>query len=89
MGRALAFGYGSTLATAYMAARPNARRLLLDGAALGLATWAAGYLGWLPATRLMPPVWRQETKQVLPNVISHVLFGIATVATFNWLKMRL
>ncbi len=88
VGSALPFGYGLTFATAYAAARPG-ERVLLDGTALGLATWAAGYLGWLPATRLMPPVWKQETKRVLPNLLSHVVFGIATVAALKWLKRRL
>lgn len=85
---ALAFGYGVTFATAYAAIR-NREKLLLDGTALGLATWAAGYLGWLPATGLTPPVWKQEPKKVVPNILSHVVFGIATVAACKWLRRRL
>ncbi len=88
LGLALAFGYGLTFATTYAAAR-SAEKVLLDGTALGLATWAAGYLGWLPATKLMPPVWKQEAKQVVPGILSHVVFGIATVAAIKWLKQRL
>jgi hypothetical protein len=85
---ALALGYGVTFATAYAATRP-AEKVLRDGTALGLATWAAGYLGWLPATGLMPPVWKQEPKTVVPNVLSHLFFGIATVAACKWLRKRL
>jgi hypothetical protein len=87
--RGLPFGYGTAFATAYALGRKADKNTLLDGAALGLFTWAAGYLGWLPATKLMPPVWKQEAKQVLPNVLSHIVFGIATVAAVKWLKQRL
>lgn len=86
---ALAFGYGMTLAGVYGAARPRAGNTWLEGTGLGLATWAVGYLGWLPATKLAPPVWKHETKQVVPGILSHVLFGIATVALFKWAKDKL
>ncbi len=85
---ALGLGYGMTLATAYAASKPM-EKVVLDGAALGLVTWATGYLGWLPATGLMPPIWKQKTKQVAPNILSHVVFGIATVAAFKWLRQKL
>ena len=39
--------------------------LLRDGLGVGLAVWAAGYLGWLPRTRLMPPVTEQPPEQVV------------------------
>ncbi len=87
--RALAFGYGCTFAAAYGAVRKQDINLLLDGTALGLLTWAAGYLGWLPASRLMPPIWKQPPRQVLPNMLSHVLFGVASIAAFRWFKRRL
>jgi hypothetical protein len=85
----LAFGYGTAFGLLYGGARPRGGDVLLDGAALGTATWAAGYLGWLPATRLTPPVWKQTPKQVVPNFLSHVLFGIATVALFRWSRQKL
>jgi uncharacterized membrane protein YagU involved in acid resistance len=90
----LGLGYGSTFGLLYAALCANRRsssatRVLVDGAALGTATWAVGYLGWLPATRLMPPVWKQEPKQILSGILSHVLFGIATVGVFTWLARKL
>ncbi|HWH72258.1 MAG TPA: hypothetical protein VNT26_23045 [Candidatus Sulfotelmatobacter sp.] len=85
----LAFGYGITWGLLYAALRPRGRNLLLEGATLGTATWAAGYLGWLPATRLTPPVWKQTPKQVVPNLLSHMLFGITTVALLKWAQGRL
>jgi len=82
--QALAFGYGLTFGSLYAATRPRGGNVWLEGTALGVATWAAGYLGWLPAAGLTPPVWKHEAKQVAPNILSHVVFGVATVAAFKW-----
>ena len=89
----LGFFYGATFGVLYAAMCARRRssltaRVLMDGAALGTGTWAVGYLGWLPATRLMPPVWEQEPKQVVPGILSHVVFGIATVGLFKLLAKR-
>ncbi len=62
---------------------------LVAGTVLGLATWAVGYLGWLPATGLMPPVTRQEPARVAGPIATHVGYGIATAATHQWLRRRL
>jgi uncharacterized membrane protein YagU involved in acid resistance len=67
----------------------SATRIVTEGAALGVASWAIGFLGWLPATRLMPPVWKQKTKQVVPSIFSHVLFGIVTAGVFRFLAKKL
>ena len=50
----LAVGYGLTFGALYAAVRPRGGPTLTDGVALGLVTWAAGYLGWLPAAGLRP-----------------------------------
>lgn len=84
----LAAGYGVTAGALYGALRPGGGNVLLDGTALGLGTWAAGYLGWLPAMGLMPPVSEQDVSQVVGPVARHILFGIATVLTFRRLRER-
>lgn len=56
----LGFGYGLTFAVLYELLHRKETNLIMEGTALGLATWAAGYLGWLPATGLMPRVTRQN-----------------------------
>src|SRR5258706_7788845 len=85
---ALAFGYGMTFGSLYAAFRPRDAKVLRDGAALGTAAWGAGFLGWLPATKLTPPFWRQKPKQVVPNILIHIIFGVATVALFKQAKKR-
>ena len=83
--KSLHLGYGATCGALYAAARPEGGSPLTEGAALGLLTWAAGYLGWLPATGLMPPVWKQEPAQALTPPLTHALFGMATVAAYDLL----
>src|SRR4051794_17511994 len=48
--KSLHMGYGATFGALYAVLRPEGGSPFLDGACLGLLTWAAGYLGWLPAT---------------------------------------
>jgi hypothetical protein len=81
----LALGYGATFGALYAASRPEVESVLSEGSTLGVATWAAGYLGWLPATGLMPPITRQNAEQILGAVASHILFGIATVGLYRLL----
>ena len=61
--RGLGLGYGLTFGALYAALRPRGGSVLAEGVALGLACWAAGYLGWLPAAGLMPPVDEQDPAQ--------------------------
>jgi hypothetical protein len=84
----LAVGYGLTFGALYTLLRPKGGAPLVDGVLLGIATWATGYLGWLPATGLMPPVWRQSVPQAIAPIAEHALYGIATVAMYDWLRAR-
>jgi len=84
----LGMGYGMTFGALYAAARPKTQRTLLEGALLGIAAWAVGYLGWLSGAKLMPPVWKQKPAQVSLPVAEHALYGVATVAGYRWLRER-
>ena len=88
-GIALAFGYGMTFGSLYAIIRPKDARVLRHGTVLGTTAWAAGHLGWLPATKLTPPVWKQKPRQVIPGILTHIIFGVATVALFQQAKKRL
>jgi hypothetical protein len=83
--KSLALGYGMTAGALYGALRPSGGNLLVDGTVLGLGVWAVGYLGWLPALGLMPPLQQQETEQVAGPIAQHIIFGVATVAAYGWL----
>ena len=86
VGQMLGLGYGLTFGVLYAALRPRGGSPLADGLILGLACWAAGYLGWLPATGLMPPIWRQKTPQALAPAADHVVYGMTTVAAYDWFR---
>jgi len=86
--KGLPLGYGATFGILYGLAAGQGSPLLA-GAVLGLATWAVGYLGWLPATGLMPAVTRQEPARVAGPIVTHLGYGIATAATYQWLSRRL
>ena len=82
--KSLALGYGITFGA--LSVIPETKSLIVEGSALGLAAWAAGYLGWLPATGLMPPVTEQEPEQIAGPIFSHILFGIVTVGLYRCLQ---
>src|ERR1051325_4161512 len=75
--KSLHLGYGTTSGMLYAAMRPRGGSALLDGTLLGLGVWAAGYLGWLPAAGLMPPITEHEPKQIVVPIVQHALFGVA------------
>ncbi len=87
----LGLGYGMSFGTFYASLHPRNTRpepTLRDGMVLGLVTWAAGYLGWLPATGLMSPVWKHRPKQFWPPLAEHAIYGIVTAASYQWLAHR-
>lgn len=84
----LALDYGCMFGLAYAALRPHGGPVALDGAALGLITWATGYLGWLPASGLMPPVWKQDWPEAVGPLLRHLGFGIATAGTYRLLQSK-
>ncbi|MDQ3043724.1 MAG: DUF1440 domain-containing protein [Chloroflexota bacterium] len=49
---------------------------IIAGPAFGLAMWAAGYLGWLPATGVLPEPWDQETGDALTPLAANVIYGL-------------
>jgi hypothetical protein len=79
---ALRLGYGTTAGLLY-SLLPHSKWRALEGVALGLGVWAAGYLGWLPAAKLMPPVTEQTATQITVPVVEHALFGVAVAKAFE------
>jgi hypothetical protein len=77
---ALQFAYGSTGSAIYTALRSDTA-IAMDGAALGVAIWAAGRLGWLPAAGLTPK--GEKPARVAASLAQHLLFGIATVGAYH------
>jgi hypothetical protein len=82
----LGMGYGVAFGALYGALPRSPGSAALDGALLGLACWATGYLGWLPALGLMPPVSRQSPAQVAGPVVDHLAYGVVTVLAYDFLR---
>lgn len=82
---ALAVGYGLAFGAFYGLVRPRTGNVWVEGTALGLGVWAAGYLGWIPALELMPPVTKQRPAEVVAPALRHALFGVVTAAVYRWL----
>jgi hypothetical protein len=87
-GKALGLGYGMTFGLLYAALRSPKPPTVQNGLLLGLACWAAGYLGWLPATGLMRPVWQHRPNQIVAPLVEHALYGLATAAGVRWFQRR-
>lgn len=73
--------YGATGPLLLGALAPRLRRkgwpqLLLAGAGLGAAVWAVGYLGWLPATGLTKPIYREKVSRTASGLLGHVFYGM-------------
>jgi len=83
--KSLQLGYGMTPGALYGALRARRGSPVFDGALLGIGVWAVGYLGWLPATDLMPPITEHEPKQIVVPLVQHALFGVAVAAAYDGL----
>ena len=84
----LHFSYGAAGGALYALLRPKAKNALLEGAALGTAIWAVGYLGWLPAVGLLPPVTEQKPMQIFSPIWQHWLYGAVAVAAYRKLQKQ-
>jgi uncharacterized membrane protein YagU involved in acid resistance len=83
------FGYGGLAGIAYVLATPRAaRRPVVRGMALGLGVWAAGYLGWLPASGLGPAPTDEGPRRAAVMVAAHLVWGAATALLVERLRRR-
>ncbi len=82
-------GYGVAFGKLYCGLKPGCCHRLRDGAALGLVAWATGYLGWLPATGLMPPIWKHTPRQVVAPLVEHLVYGVTAITVCEFLRGQL
>jgi hypothetical protein len=81
--KSLHIGYGMMFGALYGLLRPRGGSILRNGALLGLVTWATGYLGWLPASGLMEPIWRHRPRQILVPAAENMAYGAAAVGAYE------
>ncbi|PSJ63233.1 hypothetical protein [Kumtagia ephedrae] len=76
------FGFGALTGALY-AGSPFRR---LGGVGYGLAVWAASYLGWIPAARILAPATRHPLERNLLMIAVHVVWGAALAASLRELN---
>jgi uncharacterized membrane protein YagU involved in acid resistance len=83
------FGYGGAAGALYpYASRVLPGPTLVRGALFGVGLWAAGYLGWVPATGILPPATRETAGRNAMNIAAHVVWGVATAVVAKRLIER-
>lgn len=68
-------GYGVASGALFGAVLAPRRSGPVVGACFGLALWAAGYEGWLPALQVLPPAHRDDRRRVGVMVGAHLIYG--------------
>jgi uncharacterized membrane protein YagU involved in acid resistance len=71
------FGYGAATGALFPFVARLRYPLALVGPGYGLAVWAASYLGWIPALRILSPATRQPGERNALMLTAHVVWGAA------------
>lgn len=69
------FGYGLAGGVIYSIVGRLVPRSAIIGTVFGLAVWAAGYEGWLPALGILPPAHHDRRPRALTMLVAHAIYG--------------
>ena len=72
------FAYGAAAGAVVAPLAGRTSRPVASGVGLGLALWAAGYLGWVPAFGLMRPATEQPAARNALMIAAHAVWGATT-----------
>ena len=83
------WSYGLSWAVQYgvVASSLPPRRTVRSGIAFGSIVWAGDYV-ILPLAKLYNPIWEYDLKTLADDLSAHLLYGVATAATFEFLSCR-
>jgi uncharacterized membrane protein YagU involved in acid resistance len=85
----LHFGYGAATGALYPLVADHVRAPpVVTGVAFGLGVWAASYLGWIPAARLLRPATQQPAERNMVMILAHVAWGAALGLTYETLRKK-
>lgn len=85
----LHFGYGAATGALYPLVADHVRAPpVVTGVAFGLGVWAASYLGWIPAVRLLRPATQQPAERNIVMILAHVAWGAALGLTYETLRRK-
>lgn len=69
-------GYGAAAASLFPIITQSLRGpAALRGMVFAFGVWAASYLGWLPAVKIMEPATRQPARRNVIMITSHLVWG--------------
>lgn len=69
-------GYGAAAASLYpITTRPLPLPGVIRGMIFALGVWSFSYMGWLPATHILPPAAHQPLRRTLIMISSHLVWG--------------
>ena len=80
------FAYGAITGALLPLLERTRYPLSLVGPGYGVAVWAASYLGWIPAVRILTPATRHPAKRNALMVTAHLVWGAALVGTSTLLR---
>lgn len=84
------FGYGTLAGAVYPFAFGRMQApSLVKGLAFGLAVWASGYLGWLPAANILPPATEMPMRRNAVLIASHLVWGSIVALLTDWIEENL
>ena len=82
------FAYGGATGALYPLICREPRHPAISGAAYGVGIWAASYLGWVPAARILQPATRHPAARNQMMVMAHLVWGGATVVIGERLRSK-
>lgn len=82
------FAYGAATGALYLLLFPRSRHPMLAGGSYGLAVWAASYLGWLPAARILRPATTHPPRRNGLMIAAHWIWGAGTAVVAQALTRR-
>jgi hypothetical protein len=85
----LHFGYGAGCGAAYALLVRSSTGGAGAGTAFGLAVWAGGYEGWVPALGALPPAHADDRSRAATILLAHVVYGAALGAAARAIGRRI
>lgn len=71
------FAYGAVTGAMYPALETPRQPNMMAGVGYSVGIWAASYLGWIPAVKLLDPATRHPARRNMLMLAAHVVWGAA------------
>ena len=82
------FTYGGATGALYPLICREPRHPFIAGTTYGVGVWAASYLGWVPATRILKPATRHPAPRNRMMIMAHLVWGGTTILIGEHLRSK-